>query len=634
MKAVIVGTAGHIDHGKSALVRALTGTDPDRLEEEKRRGITIDIGFANLDLAGPAGEPVRIGFVDVPGHERFVRNMLAGIGGIDVVLLVVAADESIKPQTREHFDICRLLSVRRGITVLTKADLVDSETLEVVTMEVAEFLKDSFLDPATSPIIPVSSKTGAGLDQLKRELAKLAAEVPAKDAAAVFRLPIDRVFTMRGFGTVVTGTLISGTVHKEQEVEVHPAGKRLRVRSVQVHGKHANGAIAGQRTALNLPGIETTELARGMMLTPPQMFTPVTRLDVQLDLLPSSKPLRQYARVHLHAFTAETIAQVTLLGGKQLLPGESGFARLKLDRPVLLFPGDRFIIRQYSPVITMGGGRVLDAGEPRIRVERQDRLPFLEAISSASPQEALLARVARRWIFGLTVADAVSETGWLPARVQQLAAELKRSALLAIFGNVLIAAHWLERVRKDFLSIVGSFHDANPLQQGINKEQIRDTMHLQPELFDGVIASLLREKKVEADGELLRLPGRGVVLRDEEAESKVQIEQAFAKAGLTVPLLKDVLASLPVDKTRAQKIVTLLLRDRVLVKLADDLVFHRDTLDGLRRQVIANKAKTPKLSVPQFKDLFGISRKYAIPLLEYLDRERVTRRVGDERVIL
>jgi len=634
MKAVIVGTAGHIDHGKSALVRALTGTDPDRLEEEKRRGITIDIGFANLDLAGPAGEPVRIGFVDVPGHERFVRNMLAGIGGIDLVLLVVAADESIKPQTREHFDICRLLSVRRGITVLTKADLVDSETLEVVTMEVAEFLKDSFLDPATSPIIPVSSKTGAGLDQLKRELAKLAAEVPAKDAAAVFRLPIDRVFTMRGFGTVVTGTLISGTVHKEQEVEVHPAGKRLRVRGVQVHGKQADEAIAGQRTALNLPGIETTELARGMMLTPPQMFTPVTRLGVQLDLLPSSKPLRQYARVHLHAFTAETIAQVTLLGGKQLLPGESGFARLKLDRPVLLFPGDRFIIRQYSPVITMGGGRVLDAGEPRIRVERQDRLPFLEAISSASPQEALLARVARRWIFGLTVADAVSETGWLPARVQQLAAELKRSALLAIFGNVLIAAHWLERVRKDFLSIVGSFHDANPLQQGINKEQIRDTMHLQPELFDGVIASLLREKKVEADGELLRLPGRGVVLRDEEAESKVQIEQAFAKAGLTVPLLKDVLASLPVDKTRAQKIVTLLLRDRVLVKLADDLVFHRDTLDGLRRQVIANKAKTPKLSVPQFKDLFGISRKYAIPLLEYLDRERVTRRVGDERVIL
>ena len=377
MKSVIVGTAGHIDHGKSALVRALTGIDPDRLEEEKRRGITIDLGFANLDLQSPGGEPIRIGLVDVPGHERFVRNMLAGVGGIDLVLLVVAADESVKPQTREHFEICRLLSVQRGITVLTKSDLVDAETLEVVTMEVAEFLAGSFLDPATSPIIPVSSKTGAGLDQLKRELARLAAEVPAKDSSAVFRLPIDRVFTMKGFGTVVTGTLVSGTVHKEQEVEVHPTGKRLRVRGVQVHGHPAEEAIAGQRTALNLAGVETTELARGMMLTPPEMFHPVARLGVQLDLLPSAKPLRQYARVHLHAFAAEAIARVTLLETKQLLPGESGFARLKLDRPLLLFPGDRFILRQYSPVITIGGGRVLDAGDPPIRIARDQSLPFL-----------------------------------------------------------------------------------------------------------------------------------------------------------------------------------------------------------------------------------------------------------------
>jgi len=634
MKAVIVGTAGHIDHGKSALVRALTGIDPDRLEEEKRRGITIDIGFANLELPGSTGEAIRIGFVDVPGHERFVRNMLAGIGGIDLVLLVIAADESIKPQTREHFDICRMLSVQRGITVLTKADLVDAETLEVVTMEAAEFLKGSFLDPATSPIIPVSSKTGAGLDRLKAELARLAAEVPAKDSTAVFRLPIDRVFTMKGFGTVVTGTLISGTVRKEQEVEVHPAGTRLRVRGVQVHGKAANEAIAGQRTALNLPGVETTELARGMMLTPPGMFHSVTRLGVQLDLLASAKPLRQYARVHLHAFTSEAIAQVTLLGAKQLLPGESGFARLKLNAPLLLFPGDRFIIRQYSPVITMGGGRVLDAGDPRIRIERRDQLPFLQSIANATPPEVLLARVNRRWIFGLSVADAVAETGWLPTRVQQLAAELKQASLIAIFGDVLITSHWLERLRHDVIANVGSFHDANPLLPGMNKERLREAFHAQPELFDGIIASLLREKKLEADGELLRLPGRGVVLRDEEAESKAQIEQAFAKAGLKVPLLKDVLASLPVDKVRAQKIVTLLLRDRVLVKLSDDLVFHRDALEALRKQVVANKSKTPKLSVPQFKDLFDVTRKYAIPLLEYLDRERVTRRVGDERVIL
>ena len=635
MKAVIVGTAGHIDHGKSALVRALTGIDPDRLEEEKRRGITIDIGFANLDLTGPAGEPIRIGFVDVPGHERFVRNMLAGIGGIDLVLLVVAADESIKPQTREHFDICRMLSVQRGITVLTKADLVDPETLEVVTMEVAEYLKGSFLDPATSPIIPVSSKTGAGLDRLKTELARLAAEVPAKDSTAVFRLPIDRVFTMKGFGTVVTGTLISGTIRKEQEVEVHPTGKRLRVRGVQVHGKSANEAIAGQRTALNLPGVETTELARGMMLTPPQMFAPVTRLGVQLDLLPSAKPLRQYARVHLHAFTAETIAQVTLLGAKQLLPGESGFARLKLDRPVLLFPGDRFIIRQYSPVITMGGGRVLDAGEPPIRIERRDQLPFLQSIANATPPEALLARVNRRWIFGLSVCRC--------SRGNRLAS-FSRAATRG--GTETGVADNHLRRRADYQSLAGESSSGclepslvrfttkiRCCRESISSNFAR-RLWAPDELFDGVIASLLREKKLEADGELLRLPGRGVVLRDEEAESKAQIEQAFAKAGLKVPLLKDVLASLPVDKVRAQKIVTLLLRDRVLVKLSDDLVFHRDALEALRRQVVANKSKTPKLSVPQFKDLFDVTRKYAIPLLEYLDRERVTRRVGDERIIL
>ena len=634
MKSVIVGTAGHIDHGKSALVRALTGIDPDRLEEEKRRGITIDLGFANLDLQSPSGESIRIGLVDVPGHERFVRNMLAGVGGIDLVLLVVAADESVKPQTREHFEICRLLSVQRGITVLTKSDLVDAETLEVVTMEVAEFLAGSFLDPATSPIIPVSSKTGAGLDQLKRELARLAAEVPAKDSSAVFRLPIDRVFTMKGFGTVVTGTLISGTVHKEQEVEVHPTGKRLRVRGVQVHGRAAEEAVAGQRTALNLAGVETTELARGMMLTPPEMFHPAVRLGVQLDLLPSAKPLRQYARVHLHAFAAETLARVTLLETKQLLPGESGFARLKLDRAIVLFPGDRFILRQYSPVITIGGGRVLDAGDPPIRIERDQILPFLQTIANASPREALLARVNRRWIFGLTLAEAVAETGWLPAHAQRLATELKQAGKIEIFDGVLITSRWLERVRQDILAIARHFHDANPLLPGINKEELRATKWGHAELFDGVVTALLREKKLEADGELLRLPGRGVVLRDEEAESKSQIEQAFAKAGLQVPALKEVLASLPVDKVRAQKIVTLLLRDRVLVKLSDDLVFHRDALEALRRRIVAQKTKTPKLNVGSFKDLFGVTRKYAIPLLEYLDRERVTRRVGDERVIL
>ncbi len=634
MKAVILGTAGHIDHGKSALVRALTGTDPDRLEEEKRRGITIDIGFASLDLAAPSGEPLRIGFVDVPGHERFVRNMLAGIGGIDLVLLVISAEESIKPQTREHFDIVRLLSVRRGITVLTKSDLVDRDTLEVVRMEVAEYLKGSFLDPAQSPIVAVSSRTGEGLEELKRELARLAAEVSARDSNAAFRLPIDRVFSMKGFGTVVTGTLIAGSVESEQEVQVHPVGQRLRVRGAQVHGAQAKRAVAGQRTALNLAGVETGELARGMVLTRPGMFRPAQRPLVRLELLPSAKPLRDGARVHFHAFTAETVADVRLLEGKLVKPGESGFARLKLDQPLLLLPEDRFIIRQFSPVITIGGGQVLDVHEPARRIKTSERLAFAKAVTNTQPEEVLSARVARRGSSGLSIADAVAETGWLQSRIAQLVNALKQARKIVTVDDLLLSNDEFARIGTTALAAVERFHKANPLVAGLNKEQLREELQLIPEVFRALIDSLARDKKLEVAGELVRAPGKGVVLRDEEAESKQKIEQAFAKAGLQVPLLKEVLASLRIDQARAQKLVTLLLRERVLVKLSDDLVFHHSALALLRQQIAAQKAKTPKLNVASFKDLFGITRKYAIPLLEYLDREHITRRVGDERVIL
>ena len=634
MKAVIVGTAGHIDHGKSALVRALTGTDPDRLEEEKRRGITIDIGFANLDLKAASGENLRLGFVDVPGHERFVRNMLAGIGGIDLVLLVIAADESVKPQTREHFDICRLLSVQRGITVLTKADLVDAETLEVVRMEVAEYLRGSFLDPANAPIVVVSSKTGDGLDELKRELARRAADAPVKNASAALRLPIDRVFTMKGFGTVITGTLISGSVRKDDELEVHRSGKRLRVRGVQVHGAAAEKAIAGQRTALNLAGVEVSELARGMMLTPAGLFRPTTQVSVDLNLLLSAKPLRDRARVHLHAFTAETIAEVSLLEGKQLKPGQSGLARLKLDAPLLLLPGDRFIVRQFSPVITIGGGVVLDGAEPARRVKADERLAFVKTVAVADLGTVLLARVERRGTAGLSVAEAVAETGWLPARVQEVSGQLQKAGKVMLCDGLLITSERFAASRQQVLAAVERFHQENPLVAGINQEQLREGLGVATEVFRSLLDALVRDKKLEAAGDQVRGAGRGVTLRDDEAASKQKIEQAFAQAGLQVPALKEVLASLRIDQSRAQKIVTLLLRDRVLVKLSDDLVFHRDALESLRQLVVAQKSTTPKLNVASFKDLTGVSRKYAIPLLEYLDRERVTKRVGDERVIL
>jgi selenocysteine-specific elongation factor len=634
MKGVIVGTAGHIDHGKSALVRALTGTDPDRLEEEKRRGITIDIGFANLDLTAASGESVRIGFVDVPGHERFVRNMLAGIGGIDLVMLVISAEESIKPQTREHFDIVRLLHVRRGLTVLTKSDLIDRETLEVVRMEVAEYLKGTFLDSVSSPIVAVSSKTGDGLDELKRELARLAADVPAKDSQAAFRLPIDRVFTMKGFGTVVTGTLLAGSVQTEQEVQVHPEGRRLRVRGVQVHGEYAEHAVAGQRTALNLAGVETAELSRGMVLTQTGLFHSTERLSVRLDLLPSAKPLRDGASLHFHAFTAESVASVKLLEGKLIKAGESGYARLKLDHPMLLFPGDRFIVRQFSPVITIGGGEVLDVVEPARRMKPAERLEFLQRIANADPEEVLLARVWRRGAAGLSIAEAIGETGWLQPRVEQYAGSLKQAKKVVQGADRLLTAEHFARAQSGAIAAVEEFHKTNPLVAGLNQEQLRESLGLAPEVFRSLIDSLVQSKKLEVAGEQIRGAGRGVVLRDDEAESKRKIEEAFARAGLQVPLLKEVLASLRIDQTRAQKIVTLLLRDRVLVKLGDDLVFHRSALESLRQQIAAQKSKTPKLNVASFKDLFGITRKYAIPLLEYLDRERVTKRVGDERLIL
>jgi selenocysteine-specific elongation factor len=631
MKSVIVGTAGHIDHGKTALVKALTGIDADRLEEEKRRGITIDIGFANLDLPMADGETLRLGFVDVPGHERFVRNMLAGVGGIDLVLLVVAADESIKPQTREHFDICRLLSVRRGITVLTKSDAVDAETLEVVRAEAGEFLSGSFLaDP--NPIVAVSSLTGAGLDELRQALVRGASEVPARDSSALTRLPIDRVFTMKGFGTVVTGTLVSGTIRKEDELEVFPGGRRVRVRGVQVHGKSADQAVAGQRTAVNLAGVTTEELARGMVLAPTSTFQATSRVDVELSLLTSAKPLKDRARVHFHSYTSETIATVVLYGGKQVRPGESAFAQLRLSEPTLLLPGDRFIIRQFSPVVTSGGGVVVENTPPKRIKDANEYAHLLKLLTEELRAGMLRTRVNASGARGLGIAEAVARTGW---RAQQIVSGVSASTEIVRIGDIFISRPALELVRKDLISALDAFHKHNPLVAGMGKEELRGRFsEVTPTVFTHVFDEALRAKKIELAGELVRLPGRGVAMKDEEAESKKIIEAAFANAGLKVPALKDVLAGLRVDKVRAQKIVTLLLRDKVLVKISDDLVFHGKALVDLRQRMVAEKAKSPKLDVARFKDLTGVSRKYAIPLLEYLDREHVTRRVGDERVIL
>src|SRR5437879_2171903 len=460
-KSVIVGTAGHIDHGKSTLVEALTGTHPDRLAEEKRRGITIDVGFAFLEENG-----VRFGFVDVAGHERFVSNMLAGAAGIDVLLRVIAADESIEPQTREHFDICRLLGVKRGVVALTKSDMVDTETLELVRMEAEEFLRGSFLENV--PLVPVSAKTGTGLGDLKKALSDAAASASAKDAARYFRLPIDRAFAMKGFGSVVTGTLISGSVSPGDEVVLFPRGERLRVRGVQSGGKSVERVTPGQRRAVNLAGIEHTALRRGMVLAAPGKFRKTRRIDVRLEVLPSARKLKQGSRVHFHAGTAETIAELFFHGEKELPPGGSALANLKLQDEVLVLPGDRFIVRQFSPVVTIGGGAVLDPLARRPMLRDTGRAAFVETLEPGNHEE-ILAETTTRALLGLGHEEIVARTGWTEKEIQGALEKLHGRGHVRVVSSeplALVTGQLFEEVRKRIIERVERFQKENPLLPG------------------------------------------------------------------------------------------------------------------------------------------------------------------------
>jgi selenocysteine-specific elongation factor len=638
MKHVIVGTAGHIDHGKSALVKALTGTDPDRWEEEKRRGITIDLGFAHLDL----GEDLRVGFVDVPGHERFVKNMLAGVGGIDLVLLVVAADESIKPQTREHFDICRLLGIRKGLVALTKSDLVEREMVELVKLEVQDFVAGSFL--AGAPIVALSSRTGEGLDLLRAELRRLGSEVPARPTETPFRLPIDRAFVMKGFGAVVTGTLISGKIHKEQEVEIFPLGRRVRVRGIEVHNQPAESAIAGQRTAVNLAGVDAQELERGMMLAAPGLFEATDRAHAAISLLPSARLLKNRARVHFHCWTAETIAEVVLLDKNELAASDRAFAQLRLGRPSLLLPGDRFIIRQLSPVITIGGGMVLDNQPPRSRRRDSGVVPALEILAADEPAERLNVWVDRAG--EIPIGGVVSRTGWPPEEVMRVARVLEAEERIRVWGRppaMLVHSNYFTVLAGRAIEVLEAFHSANPLVAGMPKEELRAAIALRAAgelrvpsagLFAVLLQDLAAKDKLVGQGEVVRLAGRGIELTPEETAARDEICASFGKAGLAVPSANEVLSRLRIERARAEKILKILLKDGALIKVTEDLIFHASALARLRELLAHEKLQNPRINVTRFKELTGLTRKYAIPLLEYLDRERITRREGDERMIL
>jgi selenocysteine-specific elongation factor len=631
LKHVIVGTAGHIDHGKSALVQALTGTNPDRLEEEQRRGITIDLGFAFLDLGN-----IRFGFVDVPGHEKFVRNMLAGAGGIDLVLLVIGADEGVKPQTREHFDICSLLEIPRGIIVLTKADLVSADALDSARLDVEEFVRGSFLEGA--PAVAVSAKTGVGLDELRVALVDVASRVPARDTRNYFRLPIDRAFAMKGFGTVVTGTLVSGAASVEAEVELHPGTRKLRVRGLHSGGHTVQRATAGQRTAVNLAGVDLNEVQRGMVLTSSGYFAATKHMDAKITLLDSAPPLKNRARVHFHQGTASVVAQVILMEGAELAPGGSALAHFVFQDEIFLMPGDRFILRRFSPVVTIGGGVVLQTAR-RKKIRDAEAALLLETLARGDEEEILLAIVDSA-PKGLSLRDVVARTIWPEDEALALVEDLVERKLLQILNRTPVFLASGARVDDSAIRLrdaVAEFHREKPLAEGISKEELRARAggDAGPEIFSAALAQIAAAGEVVVAGDTVKRAGRSVQLSAEESRMRAGIEAVYAESGLVSPSPAEVFLKLEFDKTRAQNVLQLLLREGILVKAAESIIFHASALAALRGKLAQRKRENKsRLSVPAFKELAGVTRKHAIPLLEYLDRAGVTRRDGDERIVI
>jgi len=634
-KYIIVGTAGHIDHGKTELIKALTGIDTDRLKEEKERGITIDIGFAHLELE----EGLRVGFVDVPGHERFVKNMLAGAGGIDMVLLVVAANESVMPQTREHFDICRLLKVKKGLVAITKSDLVGEEIRELVKLEVGELLKGSFMEDA--PIVVVSSRTGEGLEELVSEMRKLASEVEAKDSGGFFRLPVDRSFVMRGFGTVVTGSLLSGEIEVGGTVEVLPSRLRARIRGLQVFNKMVRRAFAGHRTAINLQGISTTEVRRGDILTLPDLFQPSYMFDAQLTLLPTSpRRLLNLARVRFHLGTVEIMCRVQLLEGKSLLPREEALVQLRLEKPTFALPGDRFIIRSYSPITTIGGGLIIHNLPPKRKKRDSERiLEALRTLAELNPRRSIPIFATEKGAAGMGEKDIVSRTGLIPDKVRGVVADMEQEGLIHIVAReplLIISPEVARGLSESIISLLKGFHSAYPLRRGMPKKELQERLLRRApfSVLKWVMDNLLAEKKVRLEKEVIFLAEHRITLSPEEKKVREKLESSYLKAGLIPPSWEEASQKLSVSPSLKSKILDLLLEEETLVRLTEDLIFHRQSLDELKKKVYQMGTRRDRFSVGEFKDWFKITRKYAIPLLEYLDRVKVTQRVGDEREII
>ncbi|MCL4500826.1 MAG: selenocysteine-specific translation elongation factor [Deltaproteobacteria bacterium] len=628
---IILGTAGHIDHGKSSLIKALTGVDPDRLKEEKLRGITIELGFADLVL--PNGR--HLGIVDVPGHERFVRHMVAGATGMDLVALVIAADEGVMPQTREHLEICQLLQVKQGLVVLTKTDMVEEDWLELVEEEVREALRGTFLEDA--PIRRFSSVTQAGKDELLATLAELAEQVPPKPFKGIFRLPIDRVFTIKGFGTVVTGTAISGRLKVGEAVYIYPPEFKARVRGLQVHGQAVEEALAGNRTAVNLQGLEKEEVERGMVVAPPGALLPSRRLDAFLEILASApRPLKHRQAVRLHTGTSERIAMPLLLDADELAPGASGYVQFFLREPLALKPGDRLVIRCISPAFTWGGGLALHVNPPRHRRRVDAVLASLETLEKGAPEKILPLYLEEAGAAGRSRAELTALLPWDPGDLAALLGSLSKQGQVMKYDperERYILTATARQLDQQIKGILSAYHHKNPLKPGLSKEELRRQLppQLEVRLFNQLLNDLVQKQQIAVEKDLVRLLSHRVTLAVDQEEHVNRLAALYQRGQLSPPTLKEAAAALEVTPDKVKQLLTVLVNQGRLVKVKEDLYFHRGAIDQIKTQLVDFLKKNKEITVIQFKNLTQTSRKFTIPLLEYFDTARTTVRVGETR---
>ena len=633
MRHLIIGTAGHIDHGKTALVKALTGTDTDRLKEEKERGISIELGFAFLTLPDGA----QAGIVDVPGHERFVKTMLAGVGGIDLVILVIAADEGVMPQTREHLHICELLQVKQGLVALTKADLVDAEWLEMVRADITEALRGTFLEGC--PVVPCSAVTGQGLPELLQTIQTQAAAAEPKRTEGTVRLPIDRVFTIKGFGTVITGTLWSGTLATGDEVAILPMDLRSRVRRLQVHGQTVERALAGQRTAVNLPGLEVSQIERGDVLCLPATLRASEVFDATLSLLADApRPLLNRARVRFHLGTCERLARVVLLDREELQLGEQSYVHLRLESPSAALPRDRYVIRSYSPAVTIGGGSILDPNPPRERRARAKMIEHLRILERGSATDRVERHLLAAGFTPAASEELRARSDLEPAAAADSLRELVTKGSAVLVGSKgeggILHAERVAQLEKEVLARLAEFHAKEPLKDGLAKEELRSKLpaRLTPAAFGWILARLTEAKRIAVERDKVRLAEHRPTLSAIEEELKGKIEAAYLAAAFQPATPEGVLGSLQAERKPGQAVFRRMVDDGILVRVKEDIFLHRDRYQEMRERVLAHFQTQPSMNVGTMKDLFGVSRKYAIPFLEHLDDVRVTRRQGDERV--